>query len=297
MGERSNPEASNSWVAGLVKVMWQLTCGRRGKRAGSVRRENGTGQASPGCSASTLKSMLARASRGGVPVLRRPVLMPRRRKRLRQAGGRLLPVAPAGAAVQAGKQDAIEKGARGHHQRPASDLLPGAGHHRRHPAAAGHHVHHHLLDDGNGVSRPPPAPAPRRRTRRGRTGSATTRSPAPWSGSAAGTGCRWHPPARPSPPPRASISCTRWPLAVPPMAGLQDRRPMAAASLVTRPTLQPRRAAVTAASMPACPPPMTIRSNIDSAARPGRYQSGQRAATLLSSHPPSRAYARLWLYT
>ena len=32
---------------------------------GSVRRENGTGRSSPGCSSSTSKSMLARSSRGG----------------------------------------------------------------------------------------------------------------------------------------------------------------------------------------------------------------------------------------
>ena len=72
-------------------------------------------------------------------------------ERLRQAGGRLLAVAPARAAVQAGEQHAIKKGARGHHQRAAADLLPGAGHHRRHPAGTCRHAHHRILDDGNGA--------------------------------------------------------------------------------------------------------------------------------------------------
>ena len=82
--------------------------------------------------------------------LEAPGLQTQAPERLRQAGGRLLAVAPAGAALQAGIQHAVEKGAGGHHQRPAADLLPGAGYHRGHPPIAGHHVHYGLLDDRNG---------------------------------------------------------------------------------------------------------------------------------------------------
>ena len=54
-------------------------------------------------------------------------------------------------------------------------------------------------------------------------------------------------------PPRASISRTRLPLAIPPMAGLQDMRPIASRLCVTRSVENPRRARARAASMPACP--------------------------------------------
>ena len=70
--------------------------------------------------------------------------------------------------------------------------------------------------------------------------------------------------ARAMRPPRASISRTIWPLARPPMAGLQDMRPMARGSMVTRATL-PFEAlrmweAAHAASVPAWPPPMMLTS-------------------------------------
>ena len=60
--------------------------------------------------------------------------------------------------------------------------------------------------------------------------------------------------------PRASTSLTRCPLAVPPIAGLQDIRPMAMGSMVTRAVEQPIRAAASEASIPACPPPTTMTS-------------------------------------
>src|SRR2546423_15351913 len=67
--------------------------------------------------------------------------------------------------------------------------------------------------------------------------------------------------ASPISPPRASISLTRLPLARPPMAGLQDMRPMASRCMVTSATEAPPRAQTRAASAPAWPPPMTITSN------------------------------------
>src|SRR6185437_7446333 len=66
--------------------------------------------------------------------------------------------------------------------------------------------------------------------------------------------------ARPMMPPSASISRTTVPFAIPPMAGLQDKAPMVSRFEVRRRTFAPDRAAMTDASVPACPAPTTIRS-------------------------------------
>ncbi len=66
--------------------------------------------------------------------------------------------------------------------------------------------------------------------------------------------------ARPISPPIASISRTRWPFAVPPIAGLHGMSATVSADRVTRPTRHPRRAADQAASQPACPAPTTRTS-------------------------------------
>ena len=52
-------------------------------------------------------------------------------------------------------------------------------------------------------------------------------------------------------PPSASTSATSCPLARPPIAGLQDMRPIAAISPVRSAVLRPIRAAAWAASIPA----------------------------------------------
>src|SRR5439155_27219641 len=62
-------------------------------------------------------------------------------------------------------------------------------------------------------------------------------------------------------PPNASTSRTTWPLAMPPTAGLQDICPIFAGSIVIIMVLSPMRAGANAASMAACPAPMTITSN------------------------------------
>ena len=67
--------------------------------------------------------------------------------------------------------------------------------------------------------------------------------------------------ARAISPPRASSSRTRWPLPVPPMAGLQGMLPTASRSMVKQTVRIPSRAAASAASMPAWPAPMTAISN------------------------------------
>ena len=65
---------------------------------------------------------------------------------------------------------------------------------------------------------------------------------------------------RPISPPSASSSCTRWLLASPPMEGLHGIFATSARDGVTRRVLAPMRAAASAASTPACPPPTTIAS-------------------------------------
>ncbi|GAA4006299.1 hypothetical protein GCM10022631_17110 [Deinococcus rubellus] len=58
-------------------------------------------------------------------------------------------------------------------------------------------------------------------------------------------------------PPSAWISNTIWLLPGPPTAGLQGILPMVAGLLTSRAT-EPNLAAAQAASMPACPPPITM---------------------------------------
>ena len=68
----------------------------------------------------------------------------------------------------------------------------------------------------------------------------------------------------PMKPPKASISLTICPLAMPPTAGLQLIWAILFMSIVTRQVLEPKFAAAAAASHPACPPPMTITSYLKS---------------------------------
>ena len=68
----------------------------------------------------------------------------------------------------------------------------------------------------------------------------------------------------PDMPPNASISLTIWPLATPPMAGLQLILAMVSRFIVISKTLQPMVAAEWAASQPAWPAPTTMTSYFDS---------------------------------
>ena len=61
-------------------------------------------------------------------------------------------------------------------------------------------------------------------------------------------------------PPKASTSLTRWPLPIPPIDGLHDICPKVSTLWVNSKVLQPMRAAASAASLPAWPPPITITS-------------------------------------
>ena len=66
--------------------------------------------------------------------------------------------------------------------------------------------------------------------------------------------------ARAMTPPSASISRTRWPLPMPPIAGLQLIAPMVSMLWVSSSVRAPARAAASAASVPAWPPPITMTS-------------------------------------
>ena len=61
-------------------------------------------------------------------------------------------------------------------------------------------------------------------------------------------------------PPSASISFTMWPLPMPPIAGLQLIAPTVSIAWVSSSVRAPARAAASAASVPAWPPPTTITS-------------------------------------
>ena len=61
-------------------------------------------------------------------------------------------------------------------------------------------------------------------------------------------------------PPSASSSRTRWPLPMPPMEGLHDICPSVSMLWVSRSVSAPMRAAASAASVPACPPPTMMMS-------------------------------------
>src|SRR5437879_5028439 len=89
--------------------------------------------------------------------------------------------------------------------------------------------------------------------------------------------------ARPINPPSASISRTRWPFAVPPIAGLHGMCATVSVVSVHSPTWAPSRAAAYAASHPACPAPITITSKElfisltkGTAQRPQRSQKPQK---------------------
>ena len=63
-------------------------------------------------------------------------------------------------------------------------------------------------------------------------------------------------------PPSASISLTICPLAIPPIAGLQDICAIFCKLIVTNKVCAPKFAAAAAASQPACPAPTTITSYV-----------------------------------
>ena len=126
-------------------------------------------------------------------------------------------------------------------------------------------IRHDQILDRLGDHRPAPA-APRwRRAWRcdracGRPGRAAPARPAPWSGSACGTGCPPDPRRAPSARPAHRSRAPDAPCPSPPMAGLQDISPMVSTLCVTSAVRAPRRAEAAAASHPAWPPPITITS-------------------------------------
>ena len=83
--------------------------------------------------------------------------------------------------------------------------------------------------------------------------------------------------ATPMTPPSASISRTRWPFAIPPMAGLHDICAMRSAFIVYNAVFKPICAAACAASHPACPAPTTTTSKFSSNIIIFRYRKWRRS--------------------
>ena len=231
--------------------MRQATCG--GAIAPSVRNENGAGSSSPGCSSKRVPvDACAPSSRGGVPVLKRPMRQAEavESRSASAIDGRLADAA-AGRLLVADMDEAAQEGAGGQHD--------GAGARSR----------------GRRPGRTPATRPPSDRRDRSTSPSITVRP-----GVAATSACiacavelavrlRARAPhgralaaveqpeldaARdrrrgPSAPPSASISRTRWPLPRPPIAGLQDISPMPSRRSVTRaPCARP-------SAPPQAPPP------------------------------------------
>src|SRR6185295_2012575 len=86
--------------------------------------------------------------------------------------------------------------------------------------------------------------------------------------------------ARPINPPSASISRNRWPLAVPPTAGLHGMCATVSVDSVQSPTRTPSRTAAYAASQPAWPAPTTMTSKWSlTERRQPQEPSGTQSAT------------------
>ena len=75
-------------------------------------------------------------------------------------------------------------------------------------------------------------------------------------------------------PPSASTSLTRWPLPMPPIDGLQDMAPSVSMLWVSSRVCAPVRAAASAASVPAWPPPITMTSKRVGKQHRNRLQAG-----------------------
>ena len=105
--------------------------------------------------------------------------------------------------------------------------------------------------------------------------------------------------ARAISPPNASISRTRCPFAVPPIAGLHGILPTASRLIEKHRVFSPRRAHANAASMPACPAPITATSYSPAKYKPTPPKSsekrrGKRSGVLLRKTIASAAQRRLF---
>ena len=202
----------------------------------SVPKEKGRGFASPSCTLHLVEvHRSGRLTRGGVPVLKRRRGRPRRQQALRQArSAACSPSGPEGSTQLPHDGAARQVGAGGQDARPSPGRPPRWRVTTAETCPSSSPDVHHLSPGGCGrfscrsrvcfmyllvAAGGPPGPAGTRR-----------RGPCP--GSAAGTGCRQASAARPISPPRASSSRTRWPLPVPPMAGLQGMLPTASRLMV-----------------------------------------------------------------
>jgi hypothetical protein len=248
MGERSLAARMISWVRSLVAVMWQDTW--RGCSLRSPRNEN-TGTRL----VARLHLQAGVVDAATVDARRRAGLEPAHAQRQRaqllgEPVRRRIARPPARLLLEPDVDAAAEEGADRQHHGARGELDARLRDHARHPAAVEQQVGDFLLEQrqvrlvleqaadgalvelavGLGARRP------HRRALAGVQGAEL--DPARSM-------------ARAMAPPSASISLTRWPLPMPPIAGLQLIWPSASMLCVTSSVRQPMRAAASAASVPA----------------------------------------------
>ena len=268
IGARCRFARIRACVRAFVQVMWQATCGSAGNaRALGARARRASARRRRAAASRPSQAMLSRARRGGVPVLSRPSAQPEPRQVAREPLGRSLARAAAAARARpvciTARRNVPVVSTTAAAEIARSRPVPLA----RTPAMAG---------PPSAPRRSAPRPWPRRTSRppatahrrAGRLAVAMAvrlaarraRRGALARVRASGTGCRWRRRARPIAPPSASTSRTSCPLPSPPIAGLQLISPILSSRSVTSAVRAPRRAAASAASIPACPPPTTRTS-------------------------------------
>ncbi len=270
----------------VVWVTWQSTCGWSGNGAPACARENGRGARVSRLRLDRRRSRWSRAPAArGVPVLKRPSSKPSARSEVGEpARGARRPAGRPPPSWLAHVHQRLEEGAGGD--------APPRGHGARCRRAAAPRRR----------AGPPGSAAPPLRPRRAR-GPAETRaapaSPAAYASRSHSTRVartagpfeafrvrKWVPARsalRAISPPSASSSRTRWPLAVPPMAGLQLITAARSARSVTASVWSPVRAQASAASQPAWPRPTTITSYAPIAAASTPERCGLRGGASASS--------------
>jgi hypothetical protein len=241
---------------GLVCAMPHAICRTWGPRD---RKENIVGSSSAGCMSRLDQSMLSEASRGGVPVFRRPSGRPIASSRSARRTEGLSPIRPPGrdtSPIWMTPRRNVPVVRTTAEPEPLRHR-PGARHRSRSPARRRSATSPSITSRFACSQQPRGSPVG---TACGPIACAARAPQGPFAGSAGGTGCRTCRPPDPSPTKRVDLSHEVA------LAQAADRRVAGhhadpAHDSVTRAVDAPARAAAQAASTPAWPPPITITSN------------------------------------
>ena len=205
--------------------------------------------------------MLRPSMRGGVPVFSRPTANPRSRSLRASAFGGRVPGATPLVVPEPHVDASAEEGADGHHHARGLDAHPDPGHHPAHRIPVHEEIGDGLLEQrepGRAFEHPAHVAAVQRTVDLG-AGRAHRGTLARVQGAevdpAVVRGQR-HRPAE------GVDFLDEVPLPIPPMAGLQLICPSVSMLWVSSSVCAPARAAASAASVPAWPPPTTITSNV-----------------------------------